>query len=106
GCHVTNGDLLTHHQVPLCGVGLQPMRCRMESFGLLPMVRLMYALSVRPRVAPKVFFLLSVSSLLRQAVHVGGQQVHLVIAQEGFLGGHLAVTTVTDALLDLGEAGT
>src|SRR5690606_1667785 len=30
---VTNGDLLTHHQVPLCGVGFRPVHRRLESFG-------------------------------------------------------------------------
>src|SRR5690606_4130154 len=48
----------------------------------------------------------SVLRLLREAVHISCQQVHLIIAQDVFLGGHTAVTTIAQGLLDLAKART
>lgn len=43
---------------------------------------------------------------VRQAVDVSGQQVNLVVALQLFLRRHLALTAVTDGLLQLSEART
>src|SRR5476651_582258 len=56
----------------------------------------------------QAFALLGVRCLLtvRQAVDVSGQQVNLVVALQLFLRRHLALTAVTDGLLQLSKART
>src|SRR5690606_34628618 len=50
--------------------------------------------------------LVFLSSALRQAVNIGSKQVHLIVAEEGFLGRHVTITAVAQGLRDLREAGT
>jgi len=68
---------------------------------LLRMLRPDSRSQVRREVAPRLAG--SVLRLLREAVHISCQQVHLVIAKNFFLGRHATVTAVAQGLLYLAE---
>src|SRR3990167_8451403 len=70
------------------------------------MVRLACPGGARPWVARRAGGESLLRGLLRQAVHVGRQQMHFVIAEEVFLGGHLAAAAIAQGLLNLSKAGT
>src|SRR5690606_31399470 len=101
-----NGDLLSH-QVRTTAEGGCPGRCMPVGIVFLSSCE-WYARRIGVR-CDRWSLLTPAKSLLRllrQAVNIGGQQVHLVVAKDSFLSRHAAVTTIAKGLLDLGETGT